>query len=197
MNFLAHLYLSGKSPEVILGNFIGDYVKGNKYERYPLNVQKGILLHRKIDSFTDSHPLVKQSAARLQSRYRKYSGVVVDLFYDHFLAANWDLYSSQSLSDYVSGVHKLFLKNYFKLPGEVKQFLPFLIKSRRLETYRHLDGIMRSLNIMAGYSSLPAETDFAMQQLTLHYQDFESEFLCFFEDLRLEVAKLLDESILV
>jgi acyl carrier protein phosphodiesterase len=189
--------LSGKTPEVILGNFIGDYVKGNKYERYSFNVQKGILLHRKIDAFTDSHPLVKQSSARLQSRYRKYSGVVIDLFYDHFLAANWEQYSSQSLTEYVSGVHRLFLKNYFKLPGEVKQFLPFLIKSRRLETYRHLEGIERSLNIMAGYSSLPAETDFAMQQLSLHYSDFEDEFFRFFEEIRLEVEKLLDEPILV
>jgi acyl carrier protein phosphodiesterase len=147
-------------------------------------VYKRQLLHRKIDHFTDRHPLVKQSSARLNSRYKRYSGIVVDVFYDHFLAANWLNYSNTPLSSYVTKTHRLLLANYFKLPNEVKRFLPFLIKSRRLETYQHIAGIERSLTIMSGYSSLPDQTNYAIDQLTAHYDLFQEEFSQFFPELQ-------------
>src|SRR5450432_1821563 len=91
MNFLAHLYLSGDNPQVMIGNFIGDFVKGkNLTERFDTDVAKGIALHREIDWFTDTHIVVKQSKDRLRPKYRHYAGVIVDIFYDHFLAKNWD-----------------------------------------------------------------------------------------------------------
>jgi acyl carrier protein phosphodiesterase len=193
MNYLAHIFLSGDNPEIRIGNFIGDYVKGAKHERYTQGVQKGILLHRKIDSFTDSHHLVKKSSNLLRHSYNRYSGVVVDVFYDHFLAANWDRYSDEPLSKYVTGVHSMLMKNYFKLPGEVRSFLPFLIKSRRLENYQHLDGVEKALTIMTKYTSMPPYVEFAMNQLNVHYDEFQHDFDLFFGELQTMVALELNE----
>jgi len=184
MNFLAHLYLSGNHPLIQIGNFIGDHVKGRNYLRYPSEIQKGILLHRKIDSYTDSHPLVKQSSKRLYEKYGRYSGIIIDVFYDHYLAKNWKLFSDVTLSKYVSRVHKTLLSNYFKLPKEVKGFLPFMVKSRRLETYATEEGIHRSLQIMSNYSSLPAHTDWAIEQMRLFDKEFNEEFLAFFKEVK-------------
>ena len=88
MNYLAHIYLSNEEEEITLGNFIADGVKGKKYVQFPLGIQQGILLHRAIDSFTDAHPIVRKSTKRLHKKYGHYSGVIVDILYDHFLAKN-------------------------------------------------------------------------------------------------------------
>ncbi|MBK3517327.1 acyl carrier protein phosphodiesterase [Carboxylicivirga marina] len=185
MNFLAHLYLSGDNPRIQVGNFIGDHVKGRAYEKYSPEIKQGILLHRKIDDFTDRHTLVKQSARRLNERYGRYSGIIIDVFYDHFLGVNWAHFSSISLKQYVSKVHKVLLSNYFKLPADVKRFLPFLVKSRRLETYATKEGIERSLRIMSNYSSLPDHTSWAMEQMDEHYQAFNDDFMAFFNEVKL------------
>ncbi|TAJ06810.1 DUF479 domain-containing protein [Marinilabiliaceae bacterium JC017] len=184
MNFLAHLYLSNDNPQIQIGNFIGDYVKGRQYTKYPELVQNGILLHRKIDYFTDRHPLVKKSAVRLTPYYGRYSGIIIDMFYDHFLAANWSQYHPIPLKQFVTNVHKLLLINYFKLPSEVKRFLPFLIKNRRLENYKYIHGIERSLEIMSNYSSLPAQTHHAIRLLNEHYDSFHEEFAMFIKEVR-------------
>ena len=183
MNYLAHLFLSGEAPEIRVGNFIGDYVKGNSYNKFSPKIQKGILLHRRIDEFTDKHPVVKRSSVRLNSHYGRYSGIVIDMFYDHFLAANWKSYSEVELSEYVTSVHRLLMFNYFKLPARVKRFLPFLIKSRRLENYRHISGIERSLQTMSNFTSLPAKTGLAIEVLENYYEDFNTEFKEFFPDI--------------
>ncbi|MCT4643806.1 MAG: ACP phosphodiesterase [Carboxylicivirga sp.] len=196
MNFLAHLYLSGDNPQIQIGNFIGDHVKGRDYEKYAPAIRKGILLHRKIDHFTDTHPLVKESAKRLNERYGRYSGIVIDVFYDHFLGVNWNSYSSMPLKKYVSHVHQVLMRNYFKLPGNVKRFLPFMVKSRRLETYATKEGIERSLQIMSNYSSLPDHSRWAMEQMEDYYRDFDQEFNAFFAELRAmaEQELLIDDN---
>ncbi len=191
MNYLAHLYLSGETPEIRVGNFIGDYVKGNSYNKFSPQIQKGILLHRRIDEFTDKHPVVKQSSKRLNAHYGRYSGIVIDMFYDHFLAINWELYSRVELSQYVTSVHRLLLFNYFKLPTKVKRFLPFLIKSRRLENYRHISGIEKSLQIMSNYTSLPAKTGLAIEILENSYEKFNIEFKQFFPEVMKLSEKIL------
>jgi len=165
MNYLAHLYLSGDDPHVRIGNFIGDYVKGNRYDKYSPGIRQGILLHRKIDEFTDKHPVVKQSSLKLYEHYGRYSGIITDMFYDHLLASGWETYSDIKLTTFVSEVHRLMLHNYFKLPARVKGFLPFLIKNRGLENYKHISGLQRALTIMSNRSSLPAKTEIAIQVL--------------------------------
>ncbi|MGB3774600.1 MAG: DUF479 domain-containing protein, partial [Leeuwenhoekiella sp.] len=93
MNFLAHIYLSQYDEQVTIGNFIADGIKGSKYKQFPIPIQKGILLHRSIDAYTDAHHLVRKSTKRLHPHYHHYSGIIVDIFYDHFLAKNWSSYS--------------------------------------------------------------------------------------------------------
>jgi acyl carrier protein phosphodiesterase len=184
MNFLAHIYLSGGINEVMIGNFIGDYVKGNRYENFSPEIQRGILLHRKIDSFTDKHPLVRISTARFKPCYQRYASVVNDVVYDHYLAFLWDDYSDVPLADYVDQVHAYLLKNYFTLPRRVKAFLPFLIKSRRLENYKYLHGIERSLSIMANHTSLPEKSKCATMIMSEQYELLKDEFVAYFKDVR-------------
>ncbi|MCW3784855.1 ACP phosphodiesterase [Plebeiibacterium sediminum] len=193
MNFLAHLYLSQGINQLMIGNFIGDYVKGKKYESYSPEIQKGIILHRKIDAYTDSHPIVKQSTARFKPCYNRYASVVIDVIYDHYLAKKWNQYSDITLNNYVDKVHAYLLKNYFSLPNRVKGFLPFLIKSRRLENYQHLWGIEKSLSIMANYSSLPDKTTCAIKVLTEQYDELQGEFESYFNELRKVVQKEINE----
>ncbi|SMO59442.1 Acyl carrier protein phosphodiesterase [Saccharicrinis carchari] len=191
MNFLAHIYLSGNPGPLMIGNFIADFVKGKQVERFAPEIQDGIRLHRKIDAFTDSHPVVKQSSVRFKPCYQRYSSVVVDVIYDHFLAKNWQQYSPVPLHTYVSQVHTYLLKNYFVLPNRVKGFLPFLIKSRRLENYQHMWGIQKSLSLMANHSSLPAESECGMKIMSEQYAALEKEFKFFFTELRQMVEKEL------
>ena len=184
MNFLAHLALSGNNPEVMVGNFIGDFVKGKTHERYAPLIQKGILLHRTIDSFTDRHLATKHCSLLVKDGYGRYSGVIVDIFFDHFLAANWStLHPKISLKEFVSMVHRIMIRHYFQLPGEVKGFLPFLINSRRLENYQHLWGIERALEIMTRHTSLPLQVPYAMAQLENHYAEFQENFFRLYNDL--------------
>ena len=127
MNFLAHLYLSGNNEEVIFGNFIADGVKGNQMNGYSAGIRDGIRLHREIDRYTDNHPVVKQSKSRLSPKYRMFSGVIVDLFYDHFLSKYWQEFSQKELNDFVSKTYQLLIKSYDLLPPRPKRILPFMI----------------------------------------------------------------------
>lgn len=183
MNYLAHIYLSGDSDEIKIGNFIGDYVKGNKYRNYPEQVAYGIRLHRNIDSFTDQHPLVKECINLLKPGYGRYAGIVTDVFFDHFLASNWKDYSPYTLRQFSKHAHAVFLSNFMLLPFRVKQFLPFLIQHKRLESYADRDNLLQVLEIMSNRTSLPANSHWAMQVLNEEYIRFETLFRSFFAEL--------------
>jgi acyl carrier protein phosphodiesterase len=183
MNYLAHIYLSGDSDEILLGNFIGDFVKGNKYLEYPDQVAVGIRLHRRIDLFTDQHPDVRKSIDILKPGYGRYAGIVVDVFFDHFLASNWNRYSEYTLREFSKHAHAVFLSNFLLLPFRVKQFLPFLIQHKRLESYAQRDSMFQVLEIMSRRTSLPANSEWAMQILHQEYDQFEALFHNFFAEL--------------
>ena len=191
MNYLAHLYLSGDDPEILIGNFIGDYVKGRKFTRYSASVRTGILLHRHIDTFTDRHPVFRESSALFKDIYKRYAGVVGDIVYDHLLAANWPDYSDVELHTFVRRAHHILMRHYFGLPGRVKQFLPFLIKSRRLETYQTFEGVEKTLNIMSAHSSLPQKTNEAMQCLEANYDELHQQFAGFMPEIVLSANAFL------
>lgn len=191
MNYLAHLYLSGHDSGVLVGNFIGDYVKGRQFMRYSGSTQTGILLHRHIDTFTDAHPVFRESSALFKDGYKRYAGVVADIIYDHLLAVNWANYSDTDLKSFVSHSHRVLMRNYFGLPGQVKQFLPFLIKSRRLENYQYLTGIEKTLNIMSSHSSLPDKTFFAMSQLQKHHDELQQQFAAFMPEIMVSAKSFL------
>ncbi|MGI0107108.1 ACP phosphodiesterase [Salinimicrobium sp. WS361] len=184
MNFLAHIYLSGDNEDLILGNFIADSIKGRKYLRYPPGVQKGILLHREIDSYTDSHPLVKRSTAKLHKNYSHYSGVIVDIFYDHFLASRWEDYSSVPLENFVSNFYKLLQQRFDLLPAPIQNFLPYMVSENWLLSYASVEGIARILYQMNIRTKNIVQMDKAVNDLKEHYNDFSNDFQEFFPELQ-------------
>lgn len=184
MNFLAHIYLSGKDEELILGNFIADSIKGKKYLKYQPGVQKGILLHRRIDHFTDTHPIVRSSAAKLHKNYSHYSGVIVDIYYDHFLASQWNQYSNVPLEKFVADFYKLLQKNFDLLPAPIQRFLPYMVAENWLLSYASLEGIGRILYQMNIRTKNIVRMDRAVSDLKEHYQEFQEEFKAFFPELQ-------------
>ena len=183
MNFLAHLYLSGENEKLMVGNFIGDYVKGRKYENFNGVVKQGILLHRQIDSFTDSHLKFREAKKLLVPEFGLYSGIIIDLIYDHLLAKNWNNYSTRNLREYTKWVHAVLLKNFFYLPKRVQGFLPILIQNRRLESYATVEGIQKSLEIMSRYTSLPNKSKRVIEIMGENLPFFESNFADFMNDV--------------
>lgn len=184
MNFLAHLYLSGNSEELIIGNFIADAVKGNNLAHLPNNIQKGIVLHRKIDTFTDSHPIVEQSKERLRKNYKKYAAVIVDIYYDHYLAKNWHSYSQINLEQFTQHIYKLVQQYHTMLPEKSAHFAMYMIRYNILYQYAHIEGIEQVLKGMAKRASFISNMEYAVNDLQEHYSLFENEFRQFFPELQ-------------
>ena len=193
MNFLAHIYLSGNDDEVTIGNFIADGIKGKRYLNYPAGISKGIILHRNIDTFTDAHPIVHQSTARLHKNYSHYSGVIVDILYDHFLAKNWGTYCSQPLDEYVEDFYELLRENFTSLPARIQRMMPYMIADNWLFNYATVEGIGRILAQMNIRTKGVVQMDQAVTELVEYYDEFEAEFTSFFEELRDFCKQKLDE----
>jgi acyl carrier protein phosphodiesterase len=183
MNFLAHIYLSGDDDQLKIGNFIADSVKGKSFIKYPERVQQGIVLHRAIDTYTDAHPIFRKSSQRLFPIYSHYSTVIVDILYDHFLAANWNKYSSIPLEGYVDDFYKLLQNNLEILPKPIQRFLPFMIRDNWLLDYATVEGIGRILAQMNRRTKYRSKMDLAVKELDLYYEDFGEEFKFFFKDV--------------
>jgi len=192
VNYLAHIYLSGAHEEIMVGNFIGDYVKGVEYSRFTEFVRKGIILHRHIDSFTDTHVVVKRSKLRIAEKYHKYSGIIVDILYDHFLLSAWSFYSPFQLDSFVGRVHDVLHRHFQILPEGVKLFLPSFFKNNWIQKYSTIEGLEEILHRMSSRTTLPEETDFAIRVLRQEYQQFESEFSAFFPSLMNYVSRTFD-----
>ncbi|MCH2490748.1 MAG: ACP phosphodiesterase [Flavobacteriales bacterium] len=183
MNFLAHIYLSGEDEGITIGNFIADGIKGKRYMKFPPKIQQGILLHRAIDSYTDAHPTVKQSTARLHENYSHYSGVIVDILYDHFLAKNWNDYHEQPLSEYVEDFYNLLRKNFAILPSRIQRMMPYMINDNWLLSYATIPGISTILKQMNVRTKNVSKMNFAVVELEEYYEEFEAEFTSFFAEL--------------
>ncbi|RLD26339.1 MAG: DUF479 domain-containing protein [Bacteroidetes bacterium] len=183
MNFLAHIYLSGDDEGITIGNFIADGIKGKRYRNYPEQIQKGILLHRAIDSYTDSHPIVRQSTKRLHENYSHYSGVIVDILYDHFLAKNWKDYHNIPLKEYVDEFYEMLRNNYEILPTRIKRLMPYMISDNWLLNYATIPGISKILNQMNVRTKGISKMNFAVLELEEFYTEFEEEFTSFFAEL--------------
>ncbi|MFT6699239.1 MAG: acyl carrier protein phosphodiesterase [Porticoccaceae bacterium] len=184
MNFLAHLYLSQNNTNIMIGNFIADHIKGNNYEGFSKEIQQGILLHREIDTFTDAHKIVRKSKRRLHERYRHYDGVIIDIFYDYFLAKNWDNYSAIPLDIYTNSINKLFNEISAELPVKSQQFIKYMIEFNILFNYQFEDGIEKVLNGMNHRTKGKSQMNLAIEDLKKLTKEFEEDFSLFFEDLR-------------
>ena len=183
VNFLAHIYLSGEDELVTIGNFMADGIRGRQYEIYPKRIQKGILLHRAIDTYTDAHPTVRKSTKRLHKKYSHYSGIIVDILYDHFLAKNWSDYSSVSLKEYVDKFYDSLEDNFEILPIRIQKMMPYMIADNWLLSYASIEGIAKVLDGMNRRTQNRSNMNKAVHELTQFYNEFEEEFTSFFKDL--------------
>ena len=179
MNFLAHAYLSGNNTELLVGNFIGDFVKGRQYRDLQATVAQGVLLHRAIDDFTDQHAVVGQSKAKFRKKYRHYSGVIVDMAYDHFLARNWSAYHPKELLLYTEEVYSKLYAHESILPERMKMVLKFMKQDNWLYQYATLEGIHQALLGMSRRTKFDSKMDEAVIDIENHYQDLKREFETF------------------
>ncbi|TBN06647.1 DUF479 domain-containing protein [Hyunsoonleella flava] len=183
MNYLAHIYLSGENDLVTIGNFMADGIKGNRYKTYDRDIQIGILLHRHIDTFTDAHETVRKSTKRLHEKYSHYSGVIVDILYDHFLAKNWSQYSNVPLKDYVERFYGSLKDNFEILPMRIQKMIPYMISGNWLLSYASIEGIAKVLAGMNKRTKHRSGMNEAVNELEEFYKEFEEEFTSFFEEL--------------
>lgn len=184
MNYLAHIYLSDNKKPIQIGNFIADSVKGKSYQRFPKEIQKGILLHRQIDWFTDNDIIVKKSKRRLDKRYGLYKGIIIDIFYDHFLAKNWRNYNDIPLKDFTHEFYKVLNNEFEILPERVQFLTPYMIENDWLTSYASFEGIEKVLIGMNKRTQEKSQMHLAINDLKAHYEEFEQDFTLFFKKLR-------------
>ena len=193
MNFLAHIYLSGNSELVKIGNFMADGIRGKDYLNFPEDVKNGILLHRQIDTFTDAHPTYRKSKHRLHDKYGHYSGVIMDILYDHFLAKNWSKYSNEKLEDYANDFYQLLQDNYDILTERIKGMMPYMIARNWFVSYASIAGLEMILFQMDYKTKHRANMQEAIVELQDFYTEFEAEFFLFFEELKSSCQQKINE----
>lgn len=190
MNYLAHAYLSGDNNELLVGNFIADGIRGNKILHLPSGVQAGIMLHRAIDTFTDTHPVNAEMRKLFYPTAGKYAGVVLDIFYDYLLANNWQKFSSERLEDFVDRCYQLIEDNVSLLPDKTAYMFPYMRQFNWLLNYRMEEGIMKSLQGLSkrivNEPKLGAAGELAFKQKDL----IQEAFLTFFPELVIHCNKI-------
>lgn len=193
MNYLAHIYLSGDNEKLMIGNFIADSVKGKLWKEYEAEVQKGIQLHRAIDYFTDTHEIVKKSKKKLWDRYRHYNAVIVDIFYDHFLAKHWSTYHDTEFHTFVDNSYNILQDNYELLPPKIQFLLKHMVKNNWLFNYQFIEGIKKVMQGMSQRTSFNSGMENSTEELVKYYDEFSSEFESFFPLLKKFVdSKIID-----
>jgi acyl carrier protein phosphodiesterase len=193
MNFLAHAYLSFEKEEILVGNFAADFVKGKDLERFSIGVQMGILLHREIDVYTDTHPLVKSAQSYLRPRFRHYSSVITDIFFDHFLAKNWNTFSEISLESFSEHTYTILEKHLKELPISFEEMYYWMKTQNWLVNYREIEGIQRTLNGMTKRTVFDSKMNESIEILLEKEQEFELIFFAFFRDLETFAREKLQE----
>ena len=183
MNFLGHVVLAGPDPADRLGAMLGDFVKGPLPAGLPRDLAAGVELHRRIDSFADAHPAFRSSRARVSAQRRRYAGIMVDLFYDHFLARHWARYCGQPLEEFTAEVYGLMAAHVDLLPPRLRELLPVMRAQDWMSSYRLQEAVGRALDNMARRRLTRSNTlAGAAIELEGGYQGFEQDFLAFFPE---------------
>ena len=181
MNYLGHLFLSGTDEKILLGNFLGDHVTNKTVHQYDSSIQKGIELHRKIDLFTDSHPISRKLRNILFDQYRHRSRVILDLFYDYFLASDFCDFQTISLSDYVKQTSNILQKQLHLMPKSAKHYFIAMQKYGWLEGYASIDGIRLVLNQMSRRNGIDPMGS-SVEILEKHYPYFKAQTHAFLHE---------------
>lgn len=193
MNYLFHLYLSGDDPEIITGNFMGDFVKGPLGDAYPPRLRQGLELHRRIDSFAQSQPQFTRSRLRLAKEFGLYRGILVDLYYDHFLAATWRDWSAEPLTAYLHRVRQIVEGKRPYLPERLQELLPVIFEDM-IPSYLEAEGVGRALARMSKRVKRENPLAGGGAELTRHYEELHQDFLEFLPAVREFAAHLLATS---
>ncbi len=193
MNYLAHSILSHGFDDILIGNFIADSIKGGQtWTLQRKGIQQGIILHRKIDAYTDAHPAFIRSRKRLQARHGHYSPVIVDIIYDHFLALDFERYSELDLESFTHRVYDLLLANDDILPSKTRLILPYMRKDNWLMNYGNMDGIGKAFAGLARRARFPNRVEEAACDLSREYEAFRQDFHDCFGDLRPRTIEWLE-----
>ncbi len=190
MNFLAHLYFADATPESRIGNLMGDYVKGRLAVDWQPSLRDGVVLHRQIDAFTDSHPIVLRSAARLSARRRRFAGIILDICYDHYLCIHWTRFCDQPLDHFIDDCYRQLRDYQGYLPESMQRPLKLMIEQDWLSAYAEVDSIPMVLDRVAGRLSQPQRMLGAGDEFSQQYQLFEQDFLDFFLQLQRFVSSI-------
>jgi acyl carrier protein phosphodiesterase len=185
MNYLAHIYLADHLDEkVLLGNFLGDFIKKAAEKNYEKAIVEGVHMHRRLDSFTDSHPVFLTSRRRVSSSNRRYAGVLIDMFYDHYLAKNWEDYSPVSLEKYAEHFYDILRRNTAILPDKLQGLIPYLINENWLTGYRKLSGMELAVNNIARrFANSRRPMNKPIDELRNNYGSLEQDFKVFFPQI--------------
>lgn len=183
MNFLAHIFLSGENDQLMIGNFIGDGIKGNRFDHLPADVALGVRMHRMIDSFTDSHDVFLRSCSLLRPHMGKFAGVIIDMFYDHFLASEWNNFSSEGIGNYTIRKYKIINAHYEILPPRFQVMTQYMTRENWLKSYAVIDNLERALLGMTNRFNLPVHLPDSIKFLELHYKELQADFHSFFPEV--------------
>ncbi len=190
LNFLGHLYLSGADPLVTVGNFMADAVKGRDLSRFHPSIERGIRLHRAIDSFTDSHPVQQRGRVRAHAFAGRYASVAMDLFYDHLLASNWVEFNDEQLPDFAQRMYALLTKHTHLMPERTQHMLPYMVQNDWLSSYATLSGIGRALEGLSRRVPLGGPMRGSEVVLEQHMGTYLNEFRMFLPEIEAHVAHL-------
>ena len=183
MNYLAHLYLADPKPDAWVGNLMGDFVKGPLDDSLKPVWRQGIVLHRAVDHYTDQHPVFLRSKHRISPPYRRYAGILIDMFYDHLLAVSWPQYSEQNLRLFTRAVYAALRQRYAQLPPRMQKSVSYMLMNDLLLSYRQTEGIARALRGIEGRLRRPSGLGNAITQLDTHYDQLHDDFQLFFPEL--------------
>ena len=183
MNYLAHLYLAEKSPESLVGSILGDFVKGAIANKYSQGIRRGIELHRKIDTYTDSHETTRASRNRFSPPRRRFAGIIVDLCYDHYLYRHWHKYTEAALDGFISHVYDVLRTSGAILPERLQSMIPVMIREDWLGSYQDLQGVEMAINRLSKRITQGGRLRGAIEEIKRHYVKLEADFLIFFPDL--------------
>lgn len=193
MNFLAHLTLSNDDDDILIGNLIADSARSAEFSRFKAQVVYGIRLHHKIDAFTDQHEIVAQSKERLRPRHGKYAGVVVDIFYDHFLARFYPQYGDRPLPDFAARCYDLLRRRRTELTPAVRRMLPHMVENNWLVSYASEDGMRRVFTGMSHRASFNNHLRSAVDDLMQDYEAYQKEFEAYWPQLEGYVQQVMRE----
>lgn len=183
MNFLAHLHLAEPTTPGLLGALMGDFVKGPLDGRFPAALARGLALHRRIDAFTDAHAIVRGSRGRVAAPYRRFAGILTDMFFDHFLARHWADYSQEPIGTFTQRVYGLLDAHHALLPERLQRIAPHMARGDWLGSYARIESVEEAIDRLGSRLARGNLLQGGGRELRTQYAAFQCDFRAFFPQL--------------